>query len=52
MDDVYGTMLEDMVFWAEEGMLDDDIEEEVASMLSNGETDKMPEDDDMEEEVF
>lgn len=51
-NEVYDAFLTDMMFLAEDSSLDDDLEEDIASLLSEGETDKCLENDIEEEEVF
>ena len=50
MNEAYEMMLDDMTFWGEEGIYDDD--DDIVSCLSDGESDNPPEDDEDVEEVF
>lgn len=52
MNEAYKAMLSDMMFLSEDNMLEDDLEDDIASLLSEGETDKCLETDIEEEEVF
>lgn len=43
MNEAYQMMMEDMMHWAEEGVYDDD--EDIVSLLSEGESDMLPADE-------